>query len=261
MSIRKRRNIAAVSAATIAVLVLSAGAAAVPALPTIVPHYITASTTGPVVVAIGDSIMEGHGLSPDQSWLAVLAERGGWRLTNLASDGSGFVTAGNNGDTFADQARAAIALHPSVVILSGSSNDLGAANATIDSSTIATIADLHAALPSATIIAVSATWGDTALPGQLTTIDSAVQAATLGVGGIYLDIGQPLQDRPGLMQADDVHPTAAGQDRLASAVNHALAKARVVVQSQDRATAIGLPADRAGMSRHGRATPGLGLAS
>ena len=55
------------------------------------------------MVAIGDSIMEGHGLDPGQAWPALLAQEYGWRLTNLASDGSGFVTPGNNGDTFADQ--------------------------------------------------------------------------------------------------------------------------------------------------------------
>jgi acyl-CoA thioesterase-1 len=218
--------VAAVSAATIAILVLSAGTASVASHPTIVQHSIVASPTGPVVVAIGDSIMEGHGLSSDQAWLALLARENGWRFTNLASDGSGFVTAGNDGDTFADQASTAESLHPDVIILAGSSNDLGADGTAIDEAATATIADLHTALPTATIIAVNSIWGDSAVPVQMSAIDAGVDTATAAVGGIFVNIGQPLAGQPTLMQADDVHPTAGGQEILAAAVNRELAKVR-----------------------------------
>ncbi len=176
----------------------------------------------PVVVAIGDSIMEGHGLSAGQSWVATIARQDGWRFTNLASDGSGFLKVGDKGDIFADQARAAIALHPSVVILAGSSNDVGEPDAALAASTSATIALLRAALPHARIIAISAVWGATAVPAQLTDIDHQVQAAISAVGGQYVDIGQPLSGHPELMQSDAVHPTAAGQRVLAASVLGAL---------------------------------------
>lgn len=221
--------LAAGSAATIAILVLSAGAASAASRPEIVQHSIDASSAGPIVVAIGDSIMEGHGLESDQAWLALLAEQDGWRFTNLASDGSGFVTAGNNGDRFADQAVVAEGLHPDVIILAGSSNDLGADDKTIDDATAATIVGLHAAVPTATIITVSSTWGDTAVPAQMNAIDAAVDTATTAVGGVFLEIGQPLAGQPTLMQDDDVHPTAAGQGILAAAVGRELAKARIIL--------------------------------
>ena len=92
-----------------------------------------------------------------------------------------------------------------------------------------TIADIRAALPTTTIIAVSSVWGDTAVPVQMSAIDAAVDAATISVGGIFLNIGQPLADQPTLMQADDVHPTAGGQKILATAVDRELAKARVTL--------------------------------
>ena len=60
----------------------------------VIPRTTDASSDGPVVVAIGDSIMEGHGLDPSDAWPALLAKQNGWRLTNLASDGSGFATVG-----------------------------------------------------------------------------------------------------------------------------------------------------------------------
>jgi acyl-CoA thioesterase I len=181
-----------------------------------------ADTSQPVVVAIGDSIMEGHGLAVGQAWVAKLAKQDGWRLTNLASDGSGFLKVGNKGDTFADQARKAIALRPSVVLISGSSNDLGEPNTALAKATAATVKALRSALPTAKIIAVSAVWGATSVPAQLSDINSQVKSAIAAVGGEYVDIGQPLSGHPELMQSDAVHPTAAGQHVLAESVTDAL---------------------------------------
>lgn len=41
-------------------------------------------------------------------------------------------------------------------------------------------------------------------------IDAQVMQAVEQVGGIYLDIEQPLASHPELMQVDDVHPAAHG---------------------------------------------------
>ncbi len=222
---RATRTIGLVAAATVGLLTLAVGIADATPYPTIVAHTTNALSNGPVVVGIGDSILEGHGVDSGQAWLAVLAEKDGWRLTNLASDGSGFATVGDNGDTFADQVMVAEKLNPDVVIISGSSNDLGATDVKIAQATTATIDALRAALPNAKIVAVSAVWGDTPLPDQMTTITADVAAATIAVGGSYLDIGQPLSAQPTLMQADDDHPTAEGQGILAASVSAAMAAA------------------------------------
>lgn len=204
----------------------TSGAAAATSRPSIVRHVTVGSVTGPVVVAIGDSIMEGHGLDPSDAWPSLLAEDYGWRLTNLASDGSGFVTVGDNGDTFADQAAVAVRLHPSIVIVSASSNDLGAPDSTIAGDTDATIRFIRAALPHAEIIAVSPVWNDTTEPAQLVSIGEDLVRAGQQVGARQLDIDQPLAGQPSLMQADDVHPTAAGQQVIASTVEAALLSTR-----------------------------------
>ncbi|GAB3581404.1 hypothetical protein GCM10027406_22520 [Leifsonia lichenia] len=210
-------------AAGLALAFVSAASGA-EAAPAIVSRVTDATADGPVVVAIGDSIMEGHGLDPSDAWPALLAGEDGWRLSNLASDGSGFVTVGDNGDTFADQVHAAVSLHPSVVIVSGSSNDLGEPDAAIARATDSTLTALRAALPHAEILAVSPVWSDTAEPDQLRTIDADVVKAAGTIGAVDLDIGQPLDGQRDLLQADDVHPTAAGQAVIAAAVERALGR-------------------------------------
>jgi acyl-CoA thioesterase-1 len=220
---RRARVAAAIAAGTLVVAVsLAIGVVSATGSPTVVAHTTDAAPGGPVVVAIGDSIMEGHGLDPSEAWPALLAREYGWRLTNLASDGSGFVTAGNKGDTFADQVAVAVRLNPSIVIVSGSSNDLGSDDTMIAGETAATIRALHAAVPRAEIFAVSPVWNDKAVPPQLDSIDLDVVRAVSAVGGFTLDIGQPLYGQPKMMQSDDVHPTPAGQQLIAAAVARAL---------------------------------------
>ncbi|MBS1905755.1 MAG: SGNH/GDSL hydrolase family protein [Actinobacteria bacterium] len=203
-------------------IVLSA-APAFAATPDVVPHVTNASAAGPAVVAIGDSIMEGHGLAPAQAWPALLAQRYGWRLTNLASDGSGFATAGDNGDTFADQVAVALTLHPSIVIISGSSNDLDRTPSTLTADTEQTLRALRAGLPDAQILVVSPVWSDTPEPDRLASIDAQTAADALAVGAQVIDIGQPLSGRADLVLPDQVHPTAQGQQVIARAVARALA--------------------------------------
>jgi acyl-CoA thioesterase-1 len=218
----RRIPVAAAVGALVVAASLAIGVVGASGVPTVVEHTTDATPDGPVVVAIGDSIMEGHGLAPSQAWPALLAKEYGWRLTNLASDGSGFVTAGNNGDTFADQVAVAARLDPSIVLVSGSSNDLGDDDTMIAGETAATIRALHAAIPRAEILAVSPVWNDKDVPPQLDSIDLDVIRAVAAVGGKTLDIGQPLYGQPSLMQSDDVHPTPAGQQVIAAAVAKAL---------------------------------------
>lgn len=210
-----------VAAAAIALFTISGASGSEP--PTVVQHNEGGPSVGPTVVAIGDSIMEGHGLDASQAWPALLAASDGWQLTSLASDGSGFVTMGDNRDTFADQLKVAETLHPDLIILSGSSNDLGVDNSVLAHETATTIDQIRAALPHVQVLAVSTVWGDTSVPDQISSIDADVRRAIAAIGGSYVNIGQPLSGRSDLMQPDDVHPTAAGQFALASDIDHTIA--------------------------------------
>jgi len=184
-----------------------------------------ARTPAHPVVAIGDSITGGHGLAPDDAWPILVARKRGWALTNLGTDGAGFSAPGASGETYDDQVADAADLHPDFVIISGSDNDIGQP-ADLATITTSAMTKLRAALPDATIIATSAI-GPSYPSSLLKQVDTRVRAATLKVHGIYLDIGEPLKGRAGMLQSDGEHPTAAGQRVLADAIEAALTAANV----------------------------------
>lgn len=177
------------------------------------------------VLTIGDSIMKGYGVSPADAWPELISAANGWDLTTLACDGAGFVDLGNPaecGDTLVDIVRSAATLHPDLIIIEGSSNDLEHPNSELLAATTSALTILRSEFPNAEIIGLSAIWPTTDPPAQLADINSQVQQAVTAVGGHYLDIGQPLVAHPKLMQDDGIHPTAAGQVVLATAIQTAI---------------------------------------
>jgi acyl-CoA thioesterase-1 len=184
----------------------------------------------PVVVAIGDSIMKGHGLPAGQAWPALVAANNHWSLTNLACDGAGFLTTGDSNDCandFAGLIEEAVNLHPNLILISGSSNDLGVDNGALSQQTTSVVDALRSRLPNAVIVGISTVWNDTVAPDQMDTMNEQVRTAVKSVNGIYLDIGQPLAGHRSWLQSDDVHPTATGQRKLATAIAGALRSAKL----------------------------------
>ncbi|MBC7517392.1 MAG: SGNH/GDSL hydrolase family protein [Microbacteriaceae bacterium] len=183
-------------------------------------------TPPPLVVSVGDSIMKGNGLIPEEAWPALISRTDGFSGMNLACNGEGFVAPGDPLDCngpFGDLATRVALLHPTTLLISGSSNDFGIDNPTLLAATVSALANSRRALPTTQIIALSTVWGDTPPPAQLADVDQQVRDATLRVRGVFVDIGQPLMGHPEWLQADDVHPTAEGQQHLAAAISAALA--------------------------------------
>ena len=191
--------------------------------PTVVPTVVP---TAPLqVLTIGDSVMKGFGVEAGEAWPQLISQQDGWSLTTLACNGAGFLAIGNPNDcdsNFSSIVQAAGSLHPALVVIEGSSNDFGMSNSSLLESTVRAVSALHAEFPQAKIVGLSAVWGDTTVPDEIAEIDSQVQQAMTQVGGTYVDFGQPLSGHPELMQSDDVHPTAAGQQVLAAAIKDAL---------------------------------------
>ncbi|WP_378145076.1 SGNH/GDSL hydrolase family protein [Cnuibacter sp. UC19_7] len=185
----------------------------------------TIATDHPVsLVTIGDSIMTGNGLDPEQAWPVLLADHEKWQLTNLAEDGAGFLSVGDDGGVFADQVAEAELLPdpPSIIVVSASSNDLGEDPDEIEGAAHSAFASLRAAFPDTLLVGLSAIWGSDDPDEGLAPLNGAVERAALDEGAQWIDIGEPLLGHPELMQDDDVHPTAKGLKVMARAIEEDL---------------------------------------
>jgi lysophospholipase L1-like esterase len=189
-----------------------------------------ASHDAHAVVTIGDSIMAGYGLEPGEAWPELLARRTGVPLVNLACSGAGFVAVGDCGTDFSTLVDEAIAFDPAVVIVQASDNDLEEDPHDIDAAAAAAVRELRRALPGAQLVGIGALWnvpGDT--PAAITGSTDALRAAMHAAGGVFVSLGQPLQDDQDLLQADGEHPTPEGQRVLAERVRAALDDAGVTL--------------------------------
>jgi acyl-CoA thioesterase-1 len=173
-------------------------------------------------VAIGDSIAFGKGVAPDQAWPALVSAAHGWRLTDLAVSGSGFVKPGWNGTTYRQQVDAALRLHPQVILLAATRNDRDQDPAAVTANADRMLRELRERFPEATIVGVTGIWGSDQPPATMTRVDEIVGDAVRDVDGTWLDIGFPLVGHPELLQADGIHPNAAGQKVVAQTIDSKL---------------------------------------
>jgi acyl-CoA thioesterase-1 len=199
---------------------------AVAALPGTVPT----GTAQTAVTVVGDSITAGQGLSLDEAWPELLGQDLHVGVTDLGCGSAGFVATGNGqqcGTAYDGLVAYTEATHPDVVLVQASSNDLGQDEGTVRTAIDDMVTDVHKAVPHARVIGLSAVWAEQDPPAQLAAMDTDLASAVHGVHGSFVDVGQPFHGHPELMQADDVHPTAAGQRALERATVAALRKAHV----------------------------------
>jgi acyl-CoA thioesterase-1 len=182
-------------------------------------------------LAIGDSVMKGYGVPAGQSWLDLLATQQRWSLVDRSCNGAGFihVAPADCKTNLPGVIAAGAPLAPQFVIVSGSANDFGTNNVQLQAVTNQAFATLRSEFPAARIIALRVAWGDRTPPGKVAIIDAQVRAAATAVHGQFVDFGAPLLGHPDLMQADHLHPNAAGQLVLKTAIESALAQAGVVI--------------------------------
>jgi len=217
VSRRLTRPLAVALLATLALT--AAGCTATGGAPTASPTATAdAQTREQTAAAIGDSIAIGYGVPADDAWPLLVARRVGWNLTDLADAGSGFTRRGGSSHLFDDQISAVIRLHPDIVLLAATRNDVDAPVAAMQAATTAGVQRLRAALPHARIIGVGPIWGADEPTAAVAAVDAAARSAVLGVRGSWVEIGQPLTGHPELLQPDGKHPTVEGQQAIAKAV-------------------------------------------
>lgn len=225
--------------ALFAALVLTGCAPAAPPVPDKVQQYydqnvagkkmtLPPSTVGRTVAFIGDSYTAGSGTTaPAMRWTTRLSAVEGWNEVNLGRGGSGYLITNTtpegvvrpNYQTMIDEA---VKAAPDVVVVSGGGNDLALPIGDVLPAVANFYPALRAALPDAVIVAVNPLWGPTPTPRNLPSLVTAVEAAVTSVGGTFLDIGQPLTDRPDLVVEDMVHPNDAGAQVIADATAAAI---------------------------------------
>ncbi|MDR6970236.1 SGNH/GDSL hydrolase family protein [Leifsonia shinshuensis] len=219
-------SVAALLAAALLGVSLVGCMAATQAAPTAEPVPVPSPTSTPrpvIAAAIGDSIAIGNGVPAEDAWPLLVAQRFGWTLSDFGESAAGFTVPGLNTHTFDDQVSAAIRVHPDVVLVGATRNDLFAPTSTLKADATAALRRLRTALPDARIIGVSALWGSEPAPAQVAVISATVRDAVLDVGGSWVSLGQPFSGRDELVLADHVHPTVAGQRMLATTIANSIA--------------------------------------
>jgi len=112
------------------------------------------------------------------------------------------------------------AAEPAVVVVSGGRSDLNLATTSTSEwadGVEAFFVTLRRAVPDATIIAISPIWDDDPVPAVLHEMGAVVEGAVTAVGGIYVDLGDPLLGHPELMFRDGVSPNDAGHAAIVEA--------------------------------------------
>lgn len=175
------------------------------------------------MAVIGDSYAVGVGAG-DMSlgWAPRLAWNQQWQLGNFAKGGTGYVS------DVADPVKAKIAcgldmcprhegvipdvvaFQPTLVIVTGGRNDgwVTRDKAAIEIKSF--YEELRARLPSSTIVAFNPIWDSNDVPSDVVEVSELIRSAVVGVGGVYLDAGQPLKGKPDLLAADRKHPNSDG---------------------------------------------------
>ncbi|GAC1373187.1 MAG: hypothetical protein NVS2B15_19250 [Pseudarthrobacter sp.] len=202
----------------------------------------TFGTSGPVsdpgdtavkVVVIGDSLSTGFGTSPEQAWpellqSAHLSNTRPLKVSNAAENGSGYVAAGDEGDTFTTQVRAAVSPDADVVVFFGSDNDAGTAPGELGDAAALAFAAASSLAPKAVLVAVGPLSGNDETDPLLADVRDTEAAAARNMGVTFIDpiAEQWLGDRADvLLGPDGEHPSAEGQEFLRDEMQRILSAA------------------------------------
>jgi lysophospholipase L1-like esterase len=113
----------------------------------------------------------------------------------------------------------AAAVHPQIVVVNGGRNEIDRANDPGWERGVHTFyTALRATVPDATIIATSPIWDDDPLPNRMRRQREIVQREVEAIGGLYVDLGDPLTGHPELVDGDSVHPNDLGHAAIADAL-------------------------------------------
>ena len=160
-------------------------------------------------VFLGDSYTVGTG-DPDASgYVPDVAAAMGWVAIGQGQGGTGYVNPGPGSGAFAGRVAAIVAEDPDVVVVQGSTNDVGSPPRAVEDAALGLYAALRTGLPRARIVAV----GPVAAPvvrAEVQPIRDAVARAAARSGVDFLDpVASRWLESPD-WYGDGLHPDDAG---------------------------------------------------
>jgi lysophospholipase L1-like esterase len=195
----------------VALLLVVATAATTVALTRTSPKTVVAAPESILRVAvIGDSYTSG--LNNTVVWPSLLASHSQLALSNVAFPGAGYVGGTGESGPLADQADKALASKPDVIVVFGGINDVGRSSDLITQAAIDLFTSLARRAPNASLLVFGPIWHEPNLPQSFYALDDAIAAGARSSHARYTSLireGWLVGD--GLIQADQVHPTDAGQ--------------------------------------------------
>jgi len=156
-----------------------------------------AEATAKRTTFIGDSYTTGTGASdPSKRWTAIVSKAQGWHQVNLGHGGTGYLKASTSGcgstgcPNFASMVQEAVATKPGRVVVTGGVSDFTSDIGEVEPMIQKTYADLRAALPTTTIIAIGPPVIGDATP-KAADFDAAVRRAAESIGAQYISLADP----------------------------------------------------------------------
>ena len=175
-------------------------------------------------VFIGDSYSQGTGASDkSKRWTSLVSKAQDWHEVNLALGGTGYLNTSTSGcgkpfcPNYVAMVQEAVGTNPGRVVVSGGQNDFSLNFSAVEPMINKTYADLRAALPNATIIAVGpSTIGD--VTPRIAQFDAAVQRAASSIGAQYISLIDPDPIDKSMAAPDGVHVGDSGHAAIAATV-------------------------------------------
>jgi GDSL-like Lipase/Acylhydrolase family len=180
-----------------------------------------------VTVFVGDSYTAGaHVSAADRRFTTIVAKTQGWTEVNLGRGGTGYVSGVSKNaaksacglaycPSYTEMIAAVAAAKPDVVVVSGGRNEIGRVTGEWIAGVESFFTALRVALPHAQIVATSPIWDDDPVPALLPLMCAGVKWAVTAVGGVYVDLGDPLFGHRDFVADDGVHPNDAGHAAIA----------------------------------------------
>ncbi len=185
------------------------------------------SSSEPTALFLGDSYTAGVELPAQdlhERWPTRVSESLGWLELNEGCAGAGYTNAGQVCmTTYRQSIDALIDADPDIIVVSGGMNDLDAPLGEIEAAAHATFVTLQTTFPKARVYAVGGVYAaNDENSAALEQIDTIIATQAQNAGATFIDIGEPLADRPDLLTADGIHPNIAGHAVIAELTSNVI---------------------------------------